>query len=146
MTTESPYAKRIRAARAYANMSQDDLAKELGWEVQTVKRRESGKKDPKRAELIAIASICQVPLAFLEGGFPAAMSVEADERLARIEAAIAGLATDDDMDLRNATRGAAAGLADQLGDAAQDDEADTGTRGTEDATQGSAQARGGRTR
>lgn len=63
------YAARYRAARAYADLSQDELARELGVDAQTIKRREAGKQEPKKAELIAVAAICQVPLDFMEGGW-----------------------------------------------------------------------------
>lgn len=65
----SEYAPRIRAARAYKGFTQEELAEELGVDVQTIKRREAGKQDPKRSERIAIAAICEVPLDFLENGF-----------------------------------------------------------------------------
>jgi transcriptional regulator with XRE-family HTH domain len=41
-------------------MTQEDLADELGVDVQTIKRRESGKQDPKKGERLAIAQICGV--------------------------------------------------------------------------------------
>lgn len=63
------YAARIRAARAFAGLSQDELAHELGVEVQTIKRRENGKADPKRQELLAIAAVTGVPIEFLDYGF-----------------------------------------------------------------------------
>lgn len=65
----SQYAARYRAARAYADLSQDKLAGRLGIDAQTIKRRESGKQDPKKAELIAVAAVCDVPLEFMEGGW-----------------------------------------------------------------------------
>lgn len=65
----SDYAQRIRAARAYAGLTQDELAEQLGTAAQTVKRRESGAQAPKRGELLAIAAICDVPVRFMEHGF-----------------------------------------------------------------------------
>jgi transcriptional regulator with XRE-family HTH domain len=65
----SELAARFRAARAYADLTQFELAQALGVDVQTVKRREAGKGDPKRAELIAIASITGVPETFMLDGF-----------------------------------------------------------------------------
>lgn len=65
----SELAARFRAARAYADLTQLELAQALGIDVQTVKRREASKGDPKRAELIAIASITGVPETFMLDGF-----------------------------------------------------------------------------
>jgi transcriptional regulator with XRE-family HTH domain len=65
----SLYAPRIRAARAHARLTQQQLADALGVDVQTVKRRERGVHPPKLGELVAIASVCEVPLAFLEDGW-----------------------------------------------------------------------------
>lgn len=85
----STYAARIRAARAYAGLTQEQLAAELDVDTQTIKRREAGSHDPKRGERMAIAAICGVPPEFMEHGFGA----ERDEiaaRLDRIEAVLTG--------------------------------------------------------
>jgi transcriptional regulator with XRE-family HTH domain len=63
------YARRYRAARAYAGLTQEELANKLGVDEQTIKRRESGKQEPKKAELIAVAALCEVPVEFLEHGW-----------------------------------------------------------------------------
>ena len=63
----SSYGRRYRAARALAGMTQDDLAAALGVEVQTVRRTEQGKRNPKRMERIAVAAVTGVPLSFIEG-------------------------------------------------------------------------------
>jgi transcriptional regulator with XRE-family HTH domain len=83
------YGRRIRAARAYAGLTQDQLAEALGLDVQTVKRRESGKQEPRNGERIAIAAVCNVPLEFIEHGFPAVVSTEAQDALTRIEQTLA---------------------------------------------------------
>jgi transcriptional regulator with XRE-family HTH domain len=76
------YAARIRAARGYANLTQQQLADALGVDVQTVKRRESpAGSDPKKGERLAIAAACGVPPDFMEGGFPTVLSTEAQDRL-----------------------------------------------------------------
>jgi transcriptional regulator with XRE-family HTH domain len=67
----SQYAARYRAARAFADLSQEELAARLGVDSQTIKRREAGNKDPKKAELIAVAAVCGVPLEFMEHGWGA---------------------------------------------------------------------------
>jgi transcriptional regulator with XRE-family HTH domain len=86
----SDYAARIRAARAYAGLKQDELAGRLGVDTQTIKRREAGAQDPKRGELLAIAAITGVPVSFMEHGFGEVEPSEILERLARIEAVLAG--------------------------------------------------------
>lgn len=68
------YAARVRAARGFADMTQQELADALGVEVQTIKRREKppsqrGSQEPKKGERLAIAQICGVPPAFMEDGF-----------------------------------------------------------------------------
>lgn len=67
----SRYAARIRAARGYADITQQQLADRMGVDVQWVKRREknSGGQNPKPGELIAIAAICEVPEQFMTSGF-----------------------------------------------------------------------------
>lgn len=84
------HAERIRAARAFADLSQRDLADALGVDVQWVKRREKprgeeGAQDPKALDRIAIAEVCGVPVDFLEHGFGGAARSEIAERLAGIE-------------------------------------------------------------
>lgn len=68
-STAKQYAARYRAARAYADLSQEALAGRLGLDAQTIKRRESGKQEPKTAELIAVAAVCGVPLEFMQRGW-----------------------------------------------------------------------------
>lgn len=82
----SDFAARIRAARAWADLSQEQLAEQLGTTAQTIKRREAGTQQPKRGELLAIAAICGVPSSFMEHGFGEVDRDEVVERLDRIEA------------------------------------------------------------
>lgn len=64
----NPYGQRIATARKLAGLTQEQLAAELGVDVQTIKRRESPKgKEPKRVDRIAIAHVCGVSLDFIEG-------------------------------------------------------------------------------
>jgi transcriptional regulator with XRE-family HTH domain len=58
------YALLYERARKAAGMTQQDLSDELGVGVQTIKRVESGKRIPKRGELIAVAVVTGVPLSF----------------------------------------------------------------------------------
>lgn len=64
----SEIGKRIRAARGYADLSQEELADRLGYERQAIRRREEGDQHPRRAELIAIAQVCEVPPSFFDLG------------------------------------------------------------------------------
>lgn len=88
MTTAAEYAARIRAARGYAGMNQKELAEALGVHEQTIKQREAGKKQPKRGELLAIAAITGVPVAFMEHGFGEPTGSEVVERLEHIDAVL----------------------------------------------------------
>jgi len=83
------YPARIRAARAYAGLSQEELAEALGVDPQTIKRRESGYQQPKKGERVAIAAICRVPPEFMEHGFGEIRPTEIARRLAQIEAMLA---------------------------------------------------------
>ena len=60
---------RLRAARGYANLSQQQLADRLGISIGTVKRRELGEAHLNNQALIATAQACQVPLSFLTEGW-----------------------------------------------------------------------------
>jgi transcriptional regulator with XRE-family HTH domain len=60
---------RLRAARAYAGLSQPELAKKLELGEVTYKLSERGKRHVPRRELLAIAEACEVPMWFLEGGW-----------------------------------------------------------------------------
>lgn len=84
----SELAARFRAARAYADLTQLELAQALGIDVQTVKRREAGKGDPKRAELIAIASITGVPETFMLDGFDRSYEKKIREVLQGLETGV----------------------------------------------------------
>lgn len=57
----SEIANRVRAARGYADLTQKDLAAELGLDAQAVKRTEGGRRDPKPSELRDIARVCGLP-------------------------------------------------------------------------------------
>lgn len=92
----SDYAARIRAARAYAGLKQDELAERLGVDTNTIKRREGGTQHPKRGELLAIAAITGVPVSFMEHGFGETSESEVIRRLGHIEALLNAVAPDAD--------------------------------------------------
>lgn len=62
-------ASRIRAARAFADLSQQALADHLGKSTATLKRIERGLREASTDELWAIADRCGVPRHFMEKGF-----------------------------------------------------------------------------
>jgi transcriptional regulator with XRE-family HTH domain len=72
------YGKRIRAARCYAGLSQQQLGEALGLGKQTIIRREADEQQPSPGERIAISQITGVPLAFLEHGFAETVDEPAD--------------------------------------------------------------------
>lgn len=88
-------SRRVRAARAYAGLSANELAERIGLGLQTIKRIEAGKRNPRRYEIWAIAEACALPRAFFELDFEllceraetlAALMERLDGRLRRIEA------------------------------------------------------------
>lgn len=95
MTTESRAAsgelqRRIRAARAYAGYSLDEMAAAVGIGRQTLVRIEQGIRPPKRMELREIAAVSGLPVEFFSADFavlaeaPGGLSPEALVALERI--------------------------------------------------------------
>jgi transcriptional regulator with XRE-family HTH domain len=73
MSPESPdVMARIRAARAYADLFQPELADRIGMSLPTYKRAELGKRPVSTEELLSIARACDVPPQFLLTGWTAA--------------------------------------------------------------------------
>lgn len=68
-TPHQAVGARIRAARAYAAMSQPQLGAVLGVSAATVKRMEVGSRATTPEELLMIAQTCRVPRAFFADGF-----------------------------------------------------------------------------
>jgi transcriptional regulator with XRE-family HTH domain len=62
----SETARRVRAARAYAGLSVNELAEQIGLGLQTVKRIENGKRGALTHELWAIAQACGLPREFFD--------------------------------------------------------------------------------
>jgi transcriptional regulator with XRE-family HTH domain len=65
---------RIRAARAYADLSQPELAERIGMSLPTYKRAELGRRPVSTEELLTIARACEVPPQFLLTGWAAQRS------------------------------------------------------------------------
>src|SRR3954453_8543251 len=59
-------ARRVRAARAYAGLSIQELAARVGIGLQTLKRIENGRRKPSGPELLAIAEACGLPREFFD--------------------------------------------------------------------------------
>jgi transcriptional regulator with XRE-family HTH domain len=87
-------ARRVRAARAYAGLSVQELADAIGLGLQTIKRIEAGKRNARRYEIWAIAETCSLPRDFFDIDFgllcDRAETIDAllrrvDDRLAKIE-------------------------------------------------------------
>jgi transcriptional regulator with XRE-family HTH domain len=79
-------AARIRAAAAYADLHQHELADAIGYGRQQVARYMKGTQEPKAPTLWAIADVCHVPRWFMEHGWehhPA--TPDETDRLARLE-------------------------------------------------------------
>jgi transcriptional regulator with XRE-family HTH domain len=90
------YGPRLRAARGWADISQDELAARLGREKQFVLRRElppshDRHQVPSKGDRLAIAAVCGVPPEFLEDGFGGRASSEVSERLAALEEQVRSL-------------------------------------------------------
>lgn len=69
---EHEFRSRIEAARAYGGFSsQAKLAKAIGMRPGTFQRRLSGEYAWRRADILAIAEACDVPVEFFERGFVA---------------------------------------------------------------------------
>lgn len=76
----------MRAARAYAGISQETLAERLGVEAQWIKRREKGVQATKEMDRLAIAAACDVR--FVDHGFVAAGAAIPSAGLPEISAGI----------------------------------------------------------
>ena len=69
MVTNDEAARAVRVARASSNLTQPELADELGISVASVRRTEQGHRVPTVMELEQIAQVCGVALAWmLDGG------------------------------------------------------------------------------
>jgi transcriptional regulator with XRE-family HTH domain len=66
---QPPSTARIRAARAYAGLSQPELAERIGMSLPTYKRAELGRRPVATAELLSIARACDVPPQFILNGW-----------------------------------------------------------------------------
>lgn len=63
----SPFASKLRGIRAERDMTQEDLAKAIGFSVASVQNWEDGKTMPNLRTTVAIANLFNVPLDTLTG-------------------------------------------------------------------------------
>lgn len=84
-------ARRVRAARAWANMSQPDLAKLLDMSLASLRRIEQETRDVSTAELIHIGEVCGVPRRFMLYGWTDAGKSTAQSQADAIEGIIADM-------------------------------------------------------
>jgi transcriptional regulator with XRE-family HTH domain len=114
------HARRVRAARGWANLTQPELAKQLDMSVASVRRIEQENRDVSVAELSHIARVCNVPESFMLHGWGEAstdtldgiiadmsrrierhekMHRDAQARLAKIDGEVVDEAQDTEPDL-----------------------------------------------
>jgi len=84
-TVRERRAQFVRAARAYADLDQADVAKALNISTQSVKRMERGARDVSDQELKTMAVLFDVPLGFLRDGFAGVLPSGRDLETAIIE-------------------------------------------------------------
>lgn len=76
VTDPQEAARRVRAARAYAGLTRDELARRGPLTYKQLKLVEDGqRKITSREELLALGRICGVPDEFMEVGFLGAQDV-----------------------------------------------------------------------
>jgi transcriptional regulator with XRE-family HTH domain len=76
-------ARRIRTARAWAGLSQSELAEALEVSESTLARWEKGQKLPSRAEVFYLAEVCGVRRAFFTDEDPGISVLGDPEQFAR---------------------------------------------------------------
>lgn len=75
---------RLRAARAFAGLTQPELADKIELGQVTYALSEKGQRETPRRELLAIAEACEVPMWFLEHGWKGWMKGISPEELRQI--------------------------------------------------------------
>lgn len=75
---------RLRAARAFAGLTQPELASQIELGQVTYALSEKGQRETPRRELLAIAEVCKVPMWFLEHGWKGWMQTISPEELRQI--------------------------------------------------------------
>lgn len=87
VTEPEELARRVRAARAYAGLTREELAQRGPLTLKQLKLLEAGqRKVTNREELLALGRQCRVPDAFMDVGFQGAQQVY--EQLVRIFAVV----------------------------------------------------------
>lgn len=65
VNTDQEIARRVHAARAYARLTQEEVAAHLGMSTVTYKRRERGDSPFTLSELERVSEICRWPMPLL---------------------------------------------------------------------------------
>lgn len=130
-TVRERRAQFIRAARAYADRDQAEVAERLGVSPNTIKRIERGTRDVSMQEIKTMAVFFDVPLGFLLDGFagvlPEGRDLEAavismrDELCHRLDRIGAALVTNANVQAQTLTEMAAAFAPITVTDEAQDE-------------------------
>lgn len=91
-STTDETAHRIRAARAYAGITQEDMADRLGISIVTYKRIEQAKRDVDLGEVKRISEITGMPIEFFSVDLKALADSETQKaQLEQVQTRIQGL-------------------------------------------------------
>jgi transcriptional regulator with XRE-family HTH domain len=91
-TLRAHTARRVRAARGWANMSQPALAEAVDMSLASLRRIEQEKRDVSTAELIHIGEVCQVPRKFMLYGWTDTNKSTQESRADALEGIITDMA------------------------------------------------------
>lgn len=87
--TRPDYGARVRAARAYADLDQEQLARHLHVSISTVARIESNERALGLDEARLISERCGVPISFLLEGFALESEQPIEEVIAQLRHTLA---------------------------------------------------------
>jgi transcriptional regulator with XRE-family HTH domain len=98
-------ASRVRAARAYANLTQPELGKMIGLSHHSVRRMERGERDPTERDLLGVGAACGVPVSFMLNGWPSdEAAVDGDSSLRLLVHNLEKMVNDHEAMLRSEVR------------------------------------------
>jgi transcriptional regulator with XRE-family HTH domain len=84
LMTAAELGKRVRAARAYAGLSQEELADKVELSQPTLARIEKGERQARWIEIMGIAEVTGIPRIWFTGDLPPSVDMPS-EALERIE-------------------------------------------------------------
>lgn len=91
MTEAEELARRVRAARAYAGITQEDLSARLGVSVVTYKRIEAGRRDISLEEVRRVSEITEMPVAFFTDDISSLSGSGSSQELEDLRGQLSGL-------------------------------------------------------